>query len=71
MLPGGLGPPLAGFFLLEALVRRVRALATPRPVLAVVEDAHWADPTTRELLDLLVAQTPSMARLKQCANATH
>ncbi len=44
--------------LLEALVRRVSALAARRPVLAVVEDAHWLDPTTRELLDLLVAKAP-------------
>ena len=32
-------------------------------MLTVVEDAHWADPTTRELLDLLVAQAPEMALL--------
>ena len=49
--------------LLEALVRRVRALAARRPLLTVVEDAHWADPTTRELLDLLVARAPEMALL--------
>jgi class 3 adenylate cyclase len=36
--------------LLAALLRRVRALAARRPVLAVVEDAHWIDPTTRYLL---------------------
>ena len=49
--------------LLAALVRLVRALATRHPVLVVVEDAHWADPTTRELLDLLVAEAPEMAAL--------
>lgn len=49
--------------LLEALLRRGRALAARRPVLAVVEDAHWLDPTTRELLDLLVAEAASMALL--------
>jgi tetratricopeptide (TPR) repeat protein len=49
--------------LLQALLRRVRALAARRPVLAVVEDAHWVDPTTRELLDLLVAAVPEMALL--------
>ncbi len=41
--------------LLLALQRRVRSLAACRPVLMVVEDTHWLDPTTRELLDLLVA----------------
>src|SRR3712207_249863 len=49
--------------LLQALLRRVRALAARRPVLAAVEDAHWVDPTTRELLDLLVTEAPSMALL--------
>src|SRR4029453_16897310 len=48
---------------LAALLRRVEALARRRPVLAVVEDAHWADPSTRELLDQLVAQAPEMALL--------
>jgi predicted ATPase len=47
--------------LLEALLRWVKASAARRPVLAVVEDAHWADPTTRELLDLLVAEAPGAA----------
>lgn len=49
--------------LLQALVRRVRGLAARRPVLAMVEDAHWADPTTRELLDLLVPEVPGLALL--------
>src|SRR3712207_226247 len=48
---------------LQALLRRVRALAARRPVLAAVEDAHWVDPTTRELLDLLVAEAADMALL--------
>ena len=33
-------------------------LLPDNPVLVVVEDAHWVDPTTRELLDLLVAEAP-------------
>lgn len=58
-----LTPPRRRERLLDALLRRVRALAARRPVLVVVEDAHWADPTTRELLDLLVAAAPGMALL--------
>ncbi|OBB15863.1 hypothetical protein A5662_06490 [Mycobacteriaceae bacterium 1482268.1] len=38
--------------LLEILVRR----AAQQPVLFVVEDLHWVDPTTLELLSLLVDQ---------------
>ncbi|UWU75466.1 AAA family ATPase [Bradyrhizobium huanghuaihaiense] len=39
---------------LEALVDQVLGLAARRPVLALYEDVHWADPTLLELLDLLV-----------------
>ncbi len=38
-------------FLLERLVALLRAIASNGPVVMVVEDLHWADPTTLELLD--------------------
>ncbi|MGH6679364.1 MAG: ATP-binding protein [Bradyrhizobium sp.] len=38
--------------LFEALLRQLAGLAHARPVLMVFEDAHWIDPTSRELLDL-------------------
>ncbi|HLT35715.1 MAG TPA: adenylate/guanylate cyclase domain-containing protein [Enhygromyxa sp.] len=37
--------------------------AAARPILFMLEDAHWADPTTVELLDELVAQIPGKAIL--------
>ena len=37
---------------LEALVRQLEGLARQQPVVMIVEDAHWIDPTSRELLDL-------------------
>lgn len=40
--------------LFEALLRQLGALARANPVLAMFEDAHWIDPTSRELLDLMV-----------------
>src|SRR5438270_11110537 len=40
--------------LLEALLNQLDAEAQHRPVLMVFEDAHWIDPTSRELLDLSV-----------------
>jgi class 3 adenylate cyclase/tetratricopeptide (TPR) repeat protein len=43
---------------LTALLEQVDRLQTRRPVLVVLEDAHWLDPTSRELLDLLVARAP-------------
>jgi class 3 adenylate cyclase len=39
---------------LEALVDQLAGLAAQQPVLALYEDVHWIDPSTRELLDLVV-----------------
>jgi len=47
--------------LFEALLHQLAALARKRPVLMVFEDAHWIDPTTRELLDLMLDR---IARLR-------
>src|SRR5262249_37873383 len=38
----------------EALIRQLHGLAHEKPVVAIWEDAHWLDPTSRELLDLTV-----------------
>ncbi|MBV8508407.1 MAG: AAA family ATPase, partial [Alphaproteobacteria bacterium] len=39
---------------LEALLRQLEGLTRRQPVIMVFEDAHWIDPTSRELLDLIV-----------------
>jgi class 3 adenylate cyclase len=39
---------------LDALIRQLEGLACQQPVLMVFEDAHWVDPTSRELLDLTI-----------------
>jgi predicted ATPase len=39
---------------LEALIRQLEGLARQQPVLMVFEDAHWVDPTSRELLELTI-----------------
>ena len=39
---------------LGALLDELEQLAQQQPVLAVFEDAHWADPTSIELLDLMI-----------------
>jgi class 3 adenylate cyclase/predicted ATPase len=39
---------------LEALLRQLVGLARQQPVIMIFEDAHWVDPTSRELLDLTV-----------------
>jgi class 3 adenylate cyclase len=45
---------------LEALLRQLEGLAREHPVLMVFEDAHWIDPTSRELLDLTVERVGSL-----------
>jgi predicted ATPase len=44
----------------EALVARLVAEAERQPALAVWEDLHWADPSTLELLGLVLDQTPTV-----------
>jgi predicted ATPase len=39
---------------LEALIRLLEAKVREQPVVMIFEDAHWIDPTSRELLDLTV-----------------
>ena len=41
---------------LMALVDQLLALARIRPVLFVYEDAHWMDPTTRELIERIITR---------------
>ena len=45
---------------LEALIRQLEGLAREQPVVTVWEDAHWLDPTSRELLDLTVEHVRSL-----------
>jgi predicted ATPase len=45
---------------LEALLRQLEGLAHLQPVVVVFENVHWIDPTSRELLDLMVERVRSM-----------
>ncbi len=47
--------------ILESLVAITLEIAEQRPLLFILEDLQWADPTTRELLDLLLEQAPTAA----------
>ena len=49
-----LSPQRKRELLFEALLRQLEALARSHPILALFEDAHSIDPTSRELLDLMV-----------------
>ena len=48
---------------LAALVRQLYAIAEKQPVLIIWEDIHWIDPTSRELLDLLIANSSELSLL--------
>jgi class 3 adenylate cyclase/predicted ATPase len=45
---------------LEALIRQLDGLSRQQPVVMVFEDAHWIDPSSRELLDLTVERVRSL-----------
>ena len=45
--------------ILEALFAMIEAMASQDPVLILVEDAHWIDPSTLELLNLLIEHLSS------------
>src|SRR5262249_59708669 len=45
------------------LLKHFRILARQSPVLVVFEDIHWADPTTKELLDLTIETAERFAVL--------
>ena len=53
---------------LRVLAEQVTALAAVEPVLLIFEDAHWIDPTSQELLDLVV---PMVAGHNVLAVITH
>jgi predicted ATPase len=44
---------------LEALVARLMRESEKKPVLRIVEDLHWVDPSTLEYINLLVEQVPT------------
>jgi TOMM system kinase/cyclase fusion protein len=60
--PLGLSPERQRQKTLEALLEWLFALTAQQPVVLVVEDLHWTDPSSLELLSLLVDREPT-ARL--------
>ncbi|MDX3110251.1 ATP-binding protein [Nonomuraea angiospora] len=60
--PDGDGPE-ARARLFEQVLGLLERLAEERPVLLIVEDAHWADRSTRDLLSFLVRYQPTAAGL--------
>ena len=54
-----LGPEQQRSRTLDALTDQLFGLARERPVLFLVEDAHWSDPTTLELIELCLDRAES------------
>jgi DNA-binding winged helix-turn-helix (wHTH) protein/tetratricopeptide (TPR) repeat protein len=61
--PLGLAPQQQKEKTLRALVAQVEGLAARQPVLLLFEDAQWSDPTSLELLDLIVDRAPALSLL--------
>jgi class 3 adenylate cyclase/(2Fe-2S) ferredoxin len=57
--PLDMTPPVLRARTLELLLAQCLGLARQQPVLVILEDAHWLDPTTRELFDRLVERVHS------------
>jgi hypothetical protein len=56
---------------LEALTSQMETLARQNPVLMIFEDAHWADPTSLEVLSRCVDQIAALRARCSAATAEH
>ena len=61
--PLGVSPQRQKELTLRTLVDQLAGIAAKRPVLFVLEDAHWIDPTTLELMELMVERVTDAAVL--------
>src|SRR5262249_52735947 len=48
---------------LEAFATQIQAVASSAPLLMIIEDVHWIDPTSLEVLDRAVEQIASLRAL--------
>ncbi|WP_051390193.1 BTAD domain-containing putative transcriptional regulator [Bradyrhizobium sp. Ec3.3] len=58
--PLGLTPQKRKEKTLRALLAQLEGMAARKPVLVVFEDVQWIDPTSLELLDLIVERVPAL-----------
>jgi class 3 adenylate cyclase/predicted ATPase len=56
---------------LETIVAILLELAERQPVLFIIEDLHWTDPTTLELLNLMIEQIPTASLLTLLTCRSH
>ena len=55
----------------EVLLEQLAGLARERPVLQLYEDLHWADPSTLELLDMVVERARALPVLMVITHRSH
>src|SRR2546428_642977 len=56
---------------LETIIAILLELAERQPVLFILEDLHWTDPTTLELLNLVIEQIPTTSLLTVLTCRSH
>ena len=61
--PFDVSPQRQKEMMLNAHAERFRRVPSERPVLFLVEDAHWMDPTSMELLDRQIERVPDISVL--------
>ena len=61
--PPPLNPQRRKELTFDALLQQLAAVGKRRPILIVFEDAHWMDPTSIELLSLLIDRVPALSVL--------
>jgi class 3 adenylate cyclase/predicted ATPase len=62
-LPTELTPQRKKEMTFEALLRQFAGLARQQPLLSLFEDVHWIDPSSRELLDMMVERVRQLSVL--------
>src|SRR5262249_32697759 len=63
VLPAGMSARKHRELLLQALLELIEALSRPGPVLMIFEDLQWADPTSKDLLEVLAKQCRNLPLL--------
>jgi len=56
--PSQMSPPMQKALLLQSTAQWLLHMAETSPLLLLLEDVHWADPTTIEFVEQLIAQLP-------------
>ena len=62
-LPETISPQHLKLMTFTAIIRQIERLAVEKTILAILEDMHWADATTLDLLDRLIQRVPGLPML--------